>query len=130
MDFFSVNSCTVFDPQLGACGCGGPAVRTGVRHSYWAREHPRILVPTGGPGMIALQTTRHNTVFGESKVIGRLSIVRGVGNPTPALFKSQLYVTVKQTTPNVAAYNYHKHLSSYTSSLLHRPVQWAAYIFS
>lgn len=52
---------------------------------YRALEHPRILVPTGGPGMIALQTPRDNTVFGESQVICRLSIVQGVGNPTPAL---------------------------------------------
>lgn len=83
--FFFSKFLYCFDPQLGACVCGGPTVRTGVRHLYRALEHPRISVPTGGPGMIALQTPRDNTVFGESKVTCRLSIVRGVGNPTPAL---------------------------------------------
>lgn len=38
-------------------------------------------------------------------------------------------MTAKQTAPNLAPYNYHK-LSSDTSSLLHRPVQRAACIFS
>lgn len=95
---------------------------------YRGLECPRILVSTGGPGTNPLQIPRDNSVRSQ-KLYADVWQCRGSATLKPLHCLRVNCMTAKQTAPNLAPYNYHK-LSSDTSSLLHRPVQRAACVFS
>lgn len=95
---FSVNTCTVFDPQLGVRGGRGQLYALVYTILYQGLDHLQIWVSKGRPEANAPRIQRDNwcsQVFGDSGVRLRFSAVSGGGSGTcspPMLFKGQLYI--------------------------------------
>lgn len=90
--FFKLNTCTLFNLQLGVCRCGATAKLYVLIYTTLYREldYLWILVSARGPGTNSPQIPKGNLSFGGGKSYIRIFDCVEVGSLNPALWKGQL----------------------------------------